>query len=123
MKFATAINCIDGRVQKPVIRFVIDRFTVDYVDIITEPGVDKILSENKSIDIIESIKRRVLLSIERNSSRNIIISGHHDCKTNPVDKEVHFRQIKKSVNTIKGWNLKIDVYGAWIDDGWKVVLL
>ena len=110
-KFAAAINCIDGRVQKPIIEFAIKRFGVDYVDIITEPGPDKVLSENKSMDIIESIKRRVLLSIERNSSKNIIIAGHHDCKANPVEEKVHYRQIKESVDKIKEWNLEVDVYG------------
>ena len=122
-KFAAAINCIDGRVQKPIIEFAIKRFGVDYVDIITEPGPDKVLSENKSMDIIESIKRRVLLSIERNSSKNIIIAGHHDCKANPVEEKVHYRQIKESVDKIKEWNLEVDVYGVWVGKDWKVVLL
>jgi len=122
-KFAAAINCIDGRVQKPIIEFAIKRFGVDYVDIITEPGPDKVLSENKSMDIIESIKRRVLLSIERNSSKNIIIAGHHDCKANPVEEKVHYRQIKESVDKIKEWNLEVDVYGVWVGKGWKAVLL
>ncbi|MGB3082317.1 MAG: carbonic anhydrase, partial [Candidatus Omnitrophota bacterium] len=44
--FATAINCIDGRAQKPVTEFAIRKFKVDYVDLITEPGPDKVLSEN-----------------------------------------------------------------------------
>jgi len=122
-KFAAAINCIDGRVQKPIIEFAIKRFGVDYVDIITEPGPDKVLSENKSMDIIESIKRRVLLSIERNSSKNIIIAGHHDCKANPVEEKVHYRQIKESVDKIKEWNLEVDVYGVWVGKSWKAVLL
>jgi len=122
-KFATAINCIDGRVQKPIIEFAVNRLGVDYVDVITEPGPDKVLSEKESIDIIESIKRRVLLSIERNSSRNIIIAGHHDCKANPVEKKVHHRQIKEAVNKIKKWNFKVDVYGVWVGKDWKAVLL
>ena len=122
-KFAAAINCIDGRVQKPIIEFAIKRFGVDYVDIITEPGPDKVLSENKSMDIIESIKRRVLLSIERNSSKNIIIAGHHDCKANPVEEKVHYRQIKESVDKIKEWNLEVDVFGVWVGKGWEAVLL
>ena len=123
LKFATCINCIDGRVQLPAINFIKRRFRIDYVDVITEPGPDKVLSENESIDIIESIKRRVLLSVERNSSKNIIIAGHHDCKANPVEKKVHYKQIREAVNKIKGWNLEVDVYGVWVGKDWKVVLL
>ena len=36
--FATAINCMDGRVQLPVIKFLQERFKAEYVDIISEPG-------------------------------------------------------------------------------------
>ena len=64
-KFATAINCIDGRVQKPITEFAINKFNVNYVDLITEPGPDKVLSENKALDIIKSIKRRTLTSIKK----------------------------------------------------------
>ncbi len=36
--FATAINCMDGRVQLPVIAYLKSKYVVDYVDAITEPG-------------------------------------------------------------------------------------
>ena len=32
--FATAINCMDGRVQIPVIEYLKKEFKVDYVDMI-----------------------------------------------------------------------------------------
>jgi len=32
-KFATAINCMDGRVQLPVINWLMENLSVDYVDI------------------------------------------------------------------------------------------
>lgn len=34
-KFATAINCMDGRVQIPVIEYIKSKYEVDYVDMIT----------------------------------------------------------------------------------------
>lgn len=37
MKFAAAINCMDGRTQVPVIEFLKNKYGVDYVDMITEP--------------------------------------------------------------------------------------
>jgi hypothetical protein len=49
-KFATALNCMDGRVQITIIEFLKKKFKVDYVDMITEPGIDKILAEgNKEL--------------------------------------------------------------------------
>ena len=122
-KFATAINCIDGRAQKPVTEFVIKKFKVDYVDLITEPGPDKVLSENKPLDVIESIKRRTAVSVKKHNSKAIIIAGHHDCAANPADEKEHQRQIKEAVQNIKNWNLGVEVYGVWVDKGWKAVLL
>ncbi|MBL7069388.1 MAG: hypothetical protein ISS34_05975 [Candidatus Omnitrophica bacterium] len=121
--FATTINCIDGRVQKPIIEFAIRQLKVDYVDLITEPGPDKVLSENKALDIIESIKRRTLVSIEKHGSKVVIIAGHHDCAANPVEKEEHCRQINEAVQSIKKWNLKVDVYGVWVNEDWKTELI
>jgi len=38
MIFCTAVNCMDGRVQLPVINYLKERFSANYVDMITEPG-------------------------------------------------------------------------------------
>jgi hypothetical protein len=34
MSFYTTINCMDGRVQFPVISYLMERFVVRYVDVI-----------------------------------------------------------------------------------------
>ncbi len=121
--FATAINCIDGRAQRPVIEFVINRFKVDYVDLVTEAGPDKILSEGKERAIIESIKRRVSISIEKHKSKIIIVAGHYNCAANPVGEEEHYRQIREAVTNVKDWGLEVNVYGIWVGENWEVVLL
>jgi hypothetical protein len=87
--FATAINCMDGRTQVPVIEWMKKRYGVDYVDMITEPGVDAILSENKDMQTIERIKKRLSISIEKHHSKFIAVVGHHDCAGNPVDMQTH----------------------------------
>lgn len=40
--FATTINCMNGRVQIPVIDYMKSKYGVDYVDMVTEPGPNKI---------------------------------------------------------------------------------
>lgn len=121
--FVTAINCIDGRVQEPLICFIKKEFSAKYVDLVTEPGPDRILSKNKQQTIVKSIKNRVLISIEKHNSKTLIIAGHHDCAGNPIADDEHFRQIKKAVQNVDKWNLGISVYGVWIDRNWKVILL
>ena len=118
-KFGTAINCIDGRTQNPVSQWIKENYSVDYVDTVTEPGPDKVLLE-ADYGKIEQIKSKLLISIKAHNSTLIVIAGHHDCAANPVSKEEHLTQIKKSINMIKSWNFPVKVVGVWVNDQWKV---
>lgn len=118
--FATAISCIDGRVLHPVAEFLKKKYKVDYVDAITEPGPDGILAANQDKVTIESIKRRVVISVGRHGSKHIAIAGHHDCAGNPVDKDTHLAHIRAAIEAVKSWGFNADVIGLWVDDKWKV---
>ncbi len=118
--FVTAINCMDGRTQIPVIEWMKRRYSADFVDMITEPGPIKILSEDKDRVIVESIKRRVEISIKKHNSKLIVIVGHHDCAGNPVEKDMQLKQLICAIKKVKKWNYGIEVMGLWVDDEWKV---
>jgi hypothetical protein len=118
-KFATSINCIDGRIQIPVSNWIKQKYFVDYVDVISHPGSDKVIGE-KIIEGIAEIKSKVLVSINAHNSKLIVISGHHDCAGNPVSKEMHMTQIKKSINLIKSWDYPVTVIGIWVNDKWEI---
>jgi len=113
-KFATAINCMDGRVQLPVNDWIKKEFKVDFVDTITEPGPNKILAGNN--EGAQSIKNRVLISVNKHGSRQIAIIGHHDCAGNPVDKATQVTHISGAIKTIQSWDLGITVVGLWVDE-------
>ena len=117
--FATAINCMDGRTQEPIIYWAKKTFDVDYVDAITEPGPDKILAEG-SDTLVESIKNRVMISVNKHGSQNVIVISHHDCAGNPVSKKEHLEQLRKSVDIISSWELGVKIIGVWIGEDWKV---
>jgi len=119
-KFATAINCMDGRVQLPVIKYLIEKYSVDYVDIITEPGPNKIICECNDAEIIDSIKKRVELSVDKHGSKIVAISGHHDCAGNPQKKGIQLKQLNSAIKVVKSWNLNVQIIGLWINDNWKV---
>ena len=118
-KFGTVINCIDGRTQLPVINWLKEKYNLDFVDTITEPGVDKITA-NKDNEKTEQIKSKVQISINAHGSALIAIAGHHNCAGNPVSKDEHIEQIKKSLDTIKSWNFSAKVIGIWINEKWQV---
>ncbi len=116
-KFATSVSCIDGRIQIPLTNWIKENFSVDYVDTITEPGIDKQVADNTDL---ESIKTKVGISINKHESELIIVSGHYDCAGNPVSNEEHITQIKKGIEVISSWNLGVKVVGVWVDDTWKI---
>jgi len=116
--FATAINCMDGRTQIPVVDHVRKKYNVDYVDMITEPGPIRVLAENKDKPTLESIKRRVGISTGKHGSGHIVIVGHHDCAGNPVEKETQIKQILESIRTVRSWAPKAEIIGLWIDEKW-----
>ncbi|MBC8487842.1 MAG: hypothetical protein H8D45_17580 [Bacteroidetes bacterium] len=122
-KFATAVNCMDGRVQEPVINFLKNNYGVDYVDMITEPGPDKILAENTDKFKINSIKERVDISINKHGSGIILMVGHGDCAGNHVDKQTHISETLSSVELLKSWFTNIEVIPVWIDENWIVNVL
>jgi carbonic anhydrase len=115
-KFVTSINCMDGRIQIPIINWMKEKYKADFVDIISDAGPNKILSEQKSDIIIQSIRKRVEISVNAHASKVIAISGHHDCAGNPTDKETQLKQIKESVEKIRSWGFNVQVIGLWIDD-------
>ena len=118
--FVTAINCMDGRTQVPVIDWMKATFSADYVDMITEPGPDKILSDDSN-SLVESIKNRLTISVNRHGSKVVGIVSLGDCAGNPVSKEEHLRMVRKAVDAVVGWSLNVTVLGLWLDaPDWKV---
>jgi hypothetical protein len=119
-KFGTAINCMDGRTQLPVTGWLKSKYGLDYVDMITEPGPEKMLSQGTPGQV-ESIKSRVGISVNAHGSQTILVAAHHDCAGNPVSKEEHMRQVRACLKVVKSWGLPVkDIIGVWIDDKWAV---
>lgn len=116
--FVTCINCIDGRIQLPVIQWILSNYEVKYVDMITEPGINGLLAD-KDAEVGEVVKK-VGVSVEGHSTNHIFIVGHHDCLANPVDDETHKNQIKESVSRIEELFPFCEVIGLWVDSESKV---
>ncbi len=119
-KFATSISCMDGRIQIPISQWIKENYSVDYVDTITEPGVDKVVAGNSDL---ESIKTKIGISINAHKSKLVVVSGHYDCAANPVSDNEHIDLIKKDIEIISSWNLGVEIVGVWIDGSWKVNLV
>lgn len=119
-KFVTAINCMDGRVQEPIITWMKHHHNADFIDMITEPGPIKDLSKDEPSPINKSIKKRVEISVQKHGSTIIAIIGHHDCAGNPVDQQTQYQQINQGIKTVQKWGLEATIIGLWIDANWDV---
>ncbi|MEM4157718.1 MAG: hypothetical protein QXZ28_00630 [Candidatus Methanomethylicaceae archaeon] len=119
-KFGTAINCMDGRVQIPVIEWLKKRYSVDFVDMITEPGPVKLLSNDLEETKIQSIKERVEISVKKHGSKIVAIIAHNDCAGNPVRKEIQLKQMDVAIKKVRSWGLEAEIVGLWVDDRWQV---
>lgn len=117
MTFATSIHCMDGRVQLPIIQYMQDKYNVKYLDAITEPGPNKLLADMDNIQLVDSIKARVDISVHKHGSQLIAISGHADCAGNPTEKEVQLKQIEKCIDHLRKWYPKpVQLIKLWLDE-------
>ena len=120
MSFCTVVNCMDGRVQLPVIRFLQDKFNIKYVDSVTEPGPNGILASGTASETIESILARVDISVQHHGSVAVAVVGHHDCAGNPAPKERQNEQTRTSVESLQSRYASVPVIGLWVDEDWTV---
>jgi hypothetical protein len=120
--FACVITCIDGRVQQPVADWLKARLGVDFIDTITEPGPDKILSSGSKADV-ESIMRKVVISVNAHHSRSIGIVAHHDCAGNPVSKKEHIRFLEECVKVVTSWGIPLRIITAYVNEEWAIEML
>jgi len=117
--FAVLLNCMDGRTQLPAINWIRDNFNVKYVDIISEPGIDKVICDEDE-NFINSLKYKMNISINSHGASTAFVAGHYDCAANAVNKMQHLKQIKKSVSIIKNLYEDIEVIGIWINEKFEV---
>jgi len=101
--FFTTIGCMDGRMQGPIAEYGRKKFGAVYPDTITEAGlVGKLAKENTDQGLLDSIKNKLVISLEKHRSKGIVVHGHQECAaSDAVDDEKHKDDIRKSVQSIK----------------------
>ena len=118
MSFCTVVNCMDGRVQDCVNRYMKEHFGADFVDVITEAGPVRIIAEQTEAST--SIFRRVDISVGKHNSCGIGVAAHYDCAGNPVGEDVQLKQLKQAVDFISKKYAGLIVVGLWVDQQWSV---
>ena len=108
-QFATAVNCMDGRVQDPITAFARQHFDVPYVDMITAAGVVQ--------NITAEVRERVGISIEAHASKGIVVAAHAECAGNPVADDVQKTQCMEAARSLKADWPTLEVLAVWVVPG------
>ncbi len=117
---ATCLNCMDGRVQLPVINWIKSNYPVDFVDVITEAGMDGVLAKQKDIS---EVLRSINVSVNLNKSTRLFVVGHYDCRGNPVQEPIHREEIQASVKRLHEYWPNHEIIGIWVNPNWQVELV
>jgi len=120
LRFALAITCIDGRVQRPVVDYIRRKYGVDYVDLITEPGPEWALTDTTRGGIQAAIHRNARFSVEGHDAELIAVTAHDDCLGNDADPGTRLAQLRAAQQVVTGWDLGVDIIGLWVHMDGKV---
>lgn len=116
--FFTSVGCMDGRAQEIVAEFGRKKFRAKYPDTITEAGLVGQLANNPPQSLLDSIKQKLLISLEKHHSKGIVVHGHQECAaSDAVDDGKHVNDIRKSVQKIKSLiliNSSVPVVGVFV---------
>ncbi len=99
--FFTSVGCMDGRSEYAVAKWGCKKFGVLYADTITEAGLVGLLAkDNVDKSLLDSIKNKITISLEKHRSKGIVVSGHEECAGNPVDEKEHKKDVLKAKEVI-----------------------
>jgi len=117
-QFVTCLNCMDGRVQQPVIDWLKKNYFAEHIDMITEAGMNGFLANTD--DWPPDLQRKINISLKLHGSELIFIVGHHDCGGHPVDEITHRKHTLIAVDKVKMLYPDCKVYGLWICDKFEI---
>ncbi len=102
--FSTAFNCMDGRTQVPAADFLRDKTGADYIDTITEPGIEGyiVAGVDGQRNNLVQIRKKLLISTQLHDSSGIGIFGHEECAGNPVSNEAKEEQLAIATRIVEG---------------------
>jgi len=111
---------MDGRVQEVVARYAKEKFCVQFVDTITEPGVDGLLAKADSeSDLYKSVKLKIEISTNNHHSCGIIVEGQVSLDESmvtgeslPVDKKTGDKVTGATINKSGIFKMRAEKVGS-----------
>ena len=120
--FGTALSCIDGRVHVPVISWMRETLSVEYVDLVTHPGVDGFVVQD-SAAAARLLRPSIDISIQRHASPVLALVGHHECAANPGSADEHREHLLQGLRVLQTWSLGVKLVALWVNSDWQIDVL
>lgn len=130
MHYATAVNCMDGKVQGAVRKYLKQRYGVKYVDKITDKGPVRRLAQKINREDLRQVYWMIELtekletSLKNHGSRVIAVAAHEHCAGNPTTRKRQIRQLRvarkrlaKLVAALR-FDFKVEIIMLWIGKNW-----
>jgi len=118
--FCTVISCMDGRIQLPVNAYLQRHFGTPFVDTVTEAGPVGLLAHHPDSPLVESIFKRVEISLQAHASQGLAVAAHYDCAGNPVPDEVQRQQLLAVQAHLAQRYPEVEVIALWVGADWQV---
>jgi hypothetical protein len=103
----------------PLITWMRDMLSVDYVDLVTYPGVDGFVAQQAEL-ATRLLKTSVDISVQKHASPVLALVGHHDCAANPGSADAHREQLLSGLRALQGWNLGVKLVALWVNAEWQI---
>lgn len=113
LRFATAITCMDGRIQQVVVDYARSCFGVDYVDMVTVPGPDRVLTQDFAGRL--RLASDVAVSQRAHGSSQLVLASHADCAGNPVADAEHEQMVADAVTWLAAQLPAMTMVGIHLD--------
>lgn len=120
MTFYTALSCLDGRIQLPVITHLQQACGVDYVDIITAPGPVRFFATQDHISARASMIEYAEVSLNSHNSQGLALVAHFDCAGNPLGRDVQVKQLVNGIAELSKSFPGVEIRALWVNADWAV---
>ena len=90
------------------------KYGVDYVDLITEPGPERALTDPTRAGVQAAIHRNARFSVKGHDAELIAVTAHDDCLGNDADSGTRLAQLRAARQVVTDWHLGVDVIGLWV---------
>ena len=123
IKTALLLACVDGRYILPTIWYVKKHLLACSVDVMTEPGMDLLLSNQRYQQAFQTPYMATYAKLKADFIQKfhppdlVVIAGHEDCHANHGDFSHHHTCLYEAKNRLERWFPHTQIFRLYAESG------